>query len=530
MRRGETPRRAGILIPLFSIPSTASWGIGEIGDIEAMARWLRDAGHSVLQMLPINETSPVETSPYSALSAMAIDPQFISLRHVDDFHATGGEEGLDAALTERLARVRLFGRINYPEVRDLKQTVLRRCFAHFLERHWRQRSSRAAEMAAFIDDHRWWLDDYAIFRALHAHHGETAWMEWPAPLASREPAAIEDARARLADEILYRQYLQWIADTQWHAARRAAQGVALFGDLPFMVCTDSADVWARQDEFRMDASVGVPPDAFSATGQDWGLPVYRWDVIGHGGFAWLRERGRRNAELYDGYRIDHLVGFFRTYFRPKEEGPPAFVPAEEPDQIALGERVIATLRESGAYVIAEDLGVIPDFVRKSLRRLGVAGYKVFRWEREWHEPGQPFKDPREYEPLSVATSGTHDTEPLVTWWAQAGRDERDAVLAIPSIREALTPEDVAAALDGPDLGHAALAAMLAALYGSGSNLLLLPIQDVFGWNDRVNQPATVGDGNWTWRLQWPVDRLSTEPDAIAKALQLKTWTERYGRT
>jgi 4-alpha-glucanotransferase len=154
---------------------------------------------------------------------------------------------------------------------------------------------------------------------------------------------------------------------------------------------------------------------------------------------------------------------------------------------------------------------------------------VFRWEREWQDPGQPFKDPRGYEALSVATSGTHDTEPLVTWWAQAGRQEREAVLAIPSIRESLTAGDITTALDSPELTHSVHEAMLSALYGSGSNLLLLPIQDVFGWTDRVNQPATVGDGNWTWRLKWPVDRLSVEPEAIEKAVQLKAWTERSGR-
>lgn len=521
-------RRAGILIPLFSMPSAESWGIGEIGDLEFMARWLRAAGHSVLQLLPINETSPVETSPYSALSAMAIDPQFISLRHLSDFHAIGGEDGLEPALAERLARVRLAPRIDYAEVRDLKHIVLRRCFAHFVERHWRGRSARADALAQFIVDERWWLEDYASFRALRAAHAEAAWTEWPGPLAAREPSALENARTRLSDEVLYRQYLQWVAGDQWRAARENT-GVALFGDLPFMVCTDSADVWARQGEFRMDASVGVPPDAFSATGQDWGLPVYRWDVIAAAGFEWLRDRGRRNAEIYDGYRVDHLVGFFRTYFRPHDGGSPAFVPDQEPDQIALGERVIATLRRAGAEIIAEDLGVVPDFVRATLGRLGVPGYKVFRWEREWDKRDQPFKDPRDYPPLSVATSGTHDTEALVAWWERADRSERDAILAVPSIRESLTADDIAAAIDAGALPHAVHEAILAALYGSGSNLLLVPIQDVFGWSDRINQPATVSDDNWTWRLQWPVDRLSTEPEAIERAVQLKAWCERFGR-
>ena len=136
--------------------------------------------------------------------------------------------------------------------------------------------------------------------------------------------------------------------TQWRQAREQAHGVALFGDLPFMVDGDSADVWARQDQFRLDVSLGAPPDAFSATGQDWGMPVYRWDVIARDDFRWLRERARRSADLFDGYRVDHLVGFYRTYGRPRDGGEPFFTPADEPEQVALGERVLAVFREAGA--------------------------------------------------------------------------------------------------------------------------------------------------------------------------------------
>jgi 4-alpha-glucanotransferase len=288
-------------------------------------------------------------------------------------------------------------------------------------------------------------------------------------------------------------------------------------------------VWARQDEFRLDASVGVPPDAFSETGQDWGLPVYRWDVLGERDFDWLRNRARRNAELYDGYRVDHLVGFYRTYFRPHDGGQPLFTPGEPDAQAALGERVLGVFREPGAEIIAEDLGVVPDFVRESLARLGVPGYKVFRWEREWHQPGHPFRDPRAYPPVSVATSGTHDTEPMVVWWETAPPDEREAVLRIPSIAARVTGEERTRALESGALTHVCREALLEALFESGSNLLILPIQDVFGWRDRINQPATIGDANWTWRLRWPVDRLTSEPEAMAVATQLREWAARYRR-
>jgi 4-alpha-glucanotransferase len=520
-------RRAGTLVPLFSIPSTRSWGIGEIGDIEPLTRWLAGAGQRMLQLLPINEMPTGERSPYSALSAMAIDPQFISLGALEDFEAIGGESSLPAADRTRLEAVRIAPKIDYATVRSLKGQALRHAFAHFRDREMAAGTRRASAFLAFCVEQSWWLDDYVLFRALHARYGERPWMEWPPLVRDRDAAALDSARTDLADDLLFRQYLQWVAGDQWRVARERAAPVALFGDLPFMVSADSADVWARQDEFRIDVSVGVPPDAFSDTGQDWGLPAYRWDVLAARDFDWLRHRARRNADLYDGYRVDHLVGFYRTYFRERD-GDAGFTPPDESSQQVLGERVMDVFLASGAEIIAEDLGTVPDFVRASLARLGVPGYKVLRWERHWGEPGEAFKDPREYPPVAVSTSGTHDTEPMAIWWEQASAEERAAVLAIPSVRERFTDE--ALQHEPLDLSSGLRDALLESLYASGANLLILPIQDIFGWRDRINRPATVGDDNWTWRLPWPVDRLLTEPQARVVARQLQAWSERHGRT
>jgi len=510
-------RRAGILVPLFSIPSSRSWGVGEIGDLPVLAEWLRSAGQRILQLLPINEMPPDERSPYSALSAMAIDPQFISLRQLEDFEALGGEPQLEPDLRDRVKRARAARTVDYATVRGLKQVALRRSFARFRDVEWHSKSPRAAALRTYLEDEAGWLGDYALFRALHARHHERPWLEWPEPLRHRDPVALAQAREELADDILYRQYVQWVAQNQWTAARTASHGVALFGDLPFMVSGDSADVWARQDEFRLDASVGVPPDAFSETGQDWGLPVYRWDVLAERDFEWLRLRARRNAVLFDGYRVDHLVGFYRTYFRPQGGGAAVFTPSDEEAQTRLGERVLQVFREPGAEIIAEDLGVVPDFVRESLARQGIPGYKVLRWERHWNTEGRPFKDPEDYPACAVATSGTHDTEPMATWWADAPAEEKEAVRAIPSVR--------ARAGDGDRVGDALIESLLA----SGADLVILPIQDVFGWQDRINQPATVADSNWTWRLPWPVDGMVDEPEARDAAARLVAWTRRYGR-
>ena len=529
MTFGSNDRRAGMLVPLFSMPSARSWGIGEIGDLERMTVWLAGAGQRLLQLLPITETSPDDPSPYGSLSAMAIDPQYISLADMEDFAAVGGEKDLEGHLRQTLDRVRSSPAIDYRAVRELKHIVLRRTFDHFVRTEWASDSTRATALRTFANEHSWWLDDYALFRALHARYDERAWTEWPEPIRNRDPRAIEAERHALRNEILYRTYLQWIASEQWTTARARSNGVALFGDLPFMVNGDSADVWSRQDEFGQEGSVGVPPDAFSASGQDWGLPPYLWDVVRERDFDWLRLRARRMAQLFDGYRVDHVVGFYRTFVRPRSGGKGVFTPADEPSQVALGEGVLRVFRSTGVELVAEDLGTVPDFVRASLARAVIPGYKVFRWERRWHARGQPFRDPMEYPAAAVATSGTHDTEPMTVWWAQAPLEERRAVLDIPSIRSRLSERECTRAIESAALSSSVRTALLEALFASAANLLILPIQDVFGWSDRINHPATVGDQNWTWRLPWPTDRMSAEPQAMAVAQQVRMWSTNYKR-
>lgn len=517
-KRFQAGRHAGVLVPLFSIPSGRSWGIGEILDIPVLAAWLRQAGQDLLQLLPVNEMGGGDHSPYSAMSAMAIDPIFISVHALEDFHALGGEPGLEPQAREVLASVRASRRVEYDQVRPLKEATLAAAFERFYDVEWRSTSTRARALMRYREQQAWWLDDYALFRALlHREKGQW-WRLWETALRTRRPAALLAAQDALQRDVLYRQYLQWIADCQWQEARQEA-GVGIFGDFPFMVSGNSADVWARQDEFRFDASVGVPPDAFSKTGQNWGLPVYRWQVIRERGFEWLRQRARRSAALYDGYRVDHLVGFYRTYVRPTSGARPYFDPGKKPDQTALGEEILAILAAAGPRIIAEDLGTVPEFVRQSLARLRVPGYKVLRWERAWEEvaKGQPFYDPERYPTLSVVTSGTHDTDTLADWWDGASRDEREEVGRIPFL--ARTNLDFAEADYSEPLGDL----LLELLYRSPSELLILPIQDLFGWRDRINTPATQGQDNWSYRLPWPVDQMSREPEVQRRTALLRRW-------
>jgi 4-alpha-glucanotransferase len=524
MSDGAGRRRAGLLIPLFACPSAASWGIGEIGDLSPLTAWLAAAGQRVLQLLPINEMAPGQQSPYSAISAMAIDPLFISMPSVPEFAALGGELALSRNDRAALAHVRSAPRIEYAEIRRLKRVALGAAFSRFFDVDWRRDGGRSRLLKAFLSEQAWWVEDYALFRAIHAREDERPWTEWPEALQRRETSAIDAVRRELSREVLFQQYLQWIADAQWKGARALAHGVELFGDMPFMVDGDSADVWARQDQFLLDASVGVPPDAFSATGQDWGMPVYRWDVIAAQDFQWLRERARRSADLYDGYRVDHLVGFYRTYGRPRGGGDPFFTPAAQREQEQLGELVLGILGGPGAEIIAEDLGTVPDFVRASLARLGIPGFRVFRWERQWHREGRPFCEPAGYPPVSVAASGTHDTEPLMAWWQDAPDDERQKVNAIGTVQRLTSDTGILGA------GESTVRdVLLETLFTAGSNLLLIPVQDIFGWRDRINEPSTVNEVNWTFRLPWPCDRLDDVAEARERQERLRGWSAQYHR-
>ena len=513
-------RHAGILIPLSAIPSTRSWGIGELPDVAWAADWLRAAGLDLLQLLPMGEMTAGQCSPYSALSAMALDPIFISLADLED---SAGEAALGPAERAELARVRIMALVDFETVRRVKTPALLAAYRRFRHSECHRRSGRRRDFETYREAQAWWLADYALFRALHARYSELPWTSWPEELRSRDARALAQARATLAEDILFAQYLQWVLDTQWRRAWERSSPVAMIGDVPFTVSWDSADVWAHQDCFDLTATVGAPPDAFSSTGQDWGLPAYRWEVMRARNYGWLRQRARRTAELYDACRIDHIVGFYRTYVRPQDGRPPYFAPAEIPEQVALGENIVRIFTETVMRVVAEDLGTVPEFVRASLARHGVPGYRVLRWERAWETEGRPYLDPASYPPLSVATSGTHDVESLADWWDALPVEERRQVCLIPALEN--LPEALVRSAYCPEIRDA----LLHALFASGSDLLVLPIQDVFGWRGQINRPGVASEENWTYRLPWPSDRLGTEPEAVNRAQVLREWSEGSGR-
>ena len=283
-------------------------------------------------------------------------------------------------------------------------------------------------------------------------------------------------------------------------------------------------MWARADEFRLDVSVGVPPDAFSPTGQDWGLPAYR---LGRDRREWLRvDRGSAHAgcaALYDGIRVDHVVGLYRTYGRPAVGGSRSSRRAEEPRRSPRAKRSCGLLRESGLALIAEDLGVIPDFVRESLVPARLAGLQGDALGADWHDRRATFRRSASVSAVSAAMTGTHDTEPLALWWEVALPEERAALLAMPAARaRGLTIAD--------DTWTPVLRDLLIELaYSSASHDVFLPVQDVFGWRERINTPGTVSVHNWTWVLPWPVDGMNANAVAVERAAFLRSLAAATGR-
>jgi 4-alpha-glucanotransferase len=526
-RLHQFPRAAGVALPLFALRGGHDIGTGEILDLIGFIDWMDRWQLRVVQLLPINETAIGEASPYNTLSAFAIDPAYISVSQVLDIeHSRTAQELL------RTPRVRAGMRRwkQSPErqrrgVYMLKLQLLELGFEAFQQLP--PSSDRSAAFEHFCELNAWWLDDYALFRAIKDRRRWTSWETWSDGLRDRAAVELQRMATRLRTRVRFFKYVQWIAAEQWSAVRAHARRrrVLVKGDLSFVCGRDSADVWAQQALFDLHSSAGAPPDAFSATGQAWGLPLYNWTAMRASGFRWWRQRARQGADLFDLFRVDHVVGLFRTYAIPARAGGAAgFVPHEQAEQASQGDDLLtAIVEEAGASgVIAEDLGTVPEWVRASLTRLGIPGYKVLRWEKQ----DGVFADPRTYPVLSVATTGTHDTETLMMWWKTLPAEERAAVVA--SLR--LTGLGLSAADAAPPWSAELHVALLNCLFESGSTLTILPIQDLFGWRERINTPATTDRHNWRYRLPVETSQLDTLPEVRERMQLVRTMIDASGRS
>ncbi|HZA51539.1 MAG TPA: 4-alpha-glucanotransferase, partial [Myxococcaceae bacterium] len=495
-RMRPTGRLSGILLPLFSLRARDDFGIGDFGAFDGLFDWMEAAHQRLLMLLPLLPTAEGDPSPYATRSAFGLNPLFIHLPSVPEFEESGGFEALLDQERRDLEVARTAPRIRYDLVFRLKGAAALRAFARFEEAHWRQHTSRAREFQRWQADQRDWLETYALYAALSTEHQHRAWWEWPQPLRDRQPQELLEASRRLAREILFREWQQWIAETQWHRVRQAAnrRKILLCGDEPFIIGQDSADAWANPRILCRDARLGVPPDAFSATGQDWGLPYFNFSEMQKDDYAWLRFRARKAASYYDVRRVDHAVGYFRQWIRDESTPSGRFIPEDEGEQRKLGEFHFRLLSED-AGIIAEDLGVVPDWVRQTLTGLGLPGYRVLRWERDEHV----YRNPRTFPPVSLVTTGTHDTETLREWWEGNDDSERAAVAQVYPELERVDP--------GRQFTPRIHEALLAACENAGSDLAVLPWQDVLGTRDRINLPGTMGDGNWAYRINHHVGEL-----------------------
>lgn len=514
-------RASGVTIPLFSVRTRADWGIGQITDLPACAAWFLTAGQRLVQVLPTQELADGETSPYGALSAFAIDPIYIDVDKVPDLDSASIARALGDDGRAELERVRGLPRVDYRAVRSLKRRVLGAAFMRFRDREMAKAGPRAKALAEFIERENGWLRDHSLYMALRMAHEGHGWSTWPAAERDRAPELVALAEAprddgRLGTRVLEQMYLQFLAHEQWHAAREELKkiGVQLMGDMPFIVGGESADVWAHRDQFLTDVSLGAPPDGFAPEGQSWGLPAYDWKTMDASGLAWLRARAAHAAELFDRFRIDHLVGFFRQWVK-KEGEKGRFLPDEEPAQRARGEKVLRAMMDAAGKdaVIAEDLGMIPPFVRETMKELGLPGYKVLPWERD--EEHQPY-DPRTFPEVSVATWSTHDTAPITQWWYDLEDWERERLARLDGIP-----------LDLPEPQREL--ALLKLLFSARSELTLVLAQEILGDKTRINTPGTVNGDNWTWRLPRPIEEMREDPALCGRFAAIRELVAGTGR-
>ena len=485
-----------------------------------MGQMALEMGHRLLQLLPIDEVAQGETSPYNALSVFALDPLYLSLRQLPGI----SEAECDAA---RAALRQSEKPVDQLKLRALKAELLQNAYGYFKSD---AESALRDSYAEFVELQRGWLDDYALFLALKENFNGAEWESWPLPLKNHEANALADAARTLADRITMLKYVQFLAHQQWKRLRKQLQdsGVFLGGDLAFSPGRESVEVWANQELFDLSRAVGAPPDAFSSVGQRWGLPMPDWERMRARDFDFLRKRVHHAGELYDLLRIDHVVGLYRTYgYSLDQQVGGEFDPATETAQRAQGGEIVRiVLDEAGPMqIVAEDLGVVPQFVREALSALAIPGYKVMRWEK--HAPAGASADGRFVKPacypsISLATTGTHDTDALVEWWAEISVVERRRL--IEALSCATRTDCASATLDEPTLD-----AILGGVYASPAQLVVTPIQDLFGWSARINLPGTISDTNWSWRLPFDLERSFEDPQVRERAAKICAICEKTGR-
>ena len=493
-----TQRRSGILLHPTSLPGKQS--IGSLGqEAYDFVDFLEATGQSVWQTLPLGPTG-YGHCPYSSFSAFAGNPLLINLALL--------VEAGDLQQSELLQSSPETTRADFTAATKLQLPVL-----HSACENFKQRGTPARQQAFnnFCHQQAFWLDDYALFTALRKKQQDQCWQHWPEAIKQRDNSTLLKVEEQQQESIYLQKYLQFIFFEQWFSLKKYAnnKGIEIFGDLPIFVAEDSADVWAHQELFYLDEQgrstlvAGVPPDYFSATGQRWGNPLYRWERMAEDNFSWWQTRFRWNLELFDLLRVDHFRGFSSCWAIPAAE-----TTAKNGDWMEVpGEQLFTLLQQefNPLPIIAEDLGIITPEVEQLRDRFGFPGMKILQFAFD-SGPDNPYL-PANHIPNSVIYTGTHDNNTTLGWWNALDTTARQKV------RDYL--QNPCENIPWP-LIETALA--------SCANLAIIPLQDILSLPAaaRMNIPGTATE-NWQWRFQ-------SEDLTTAIADRLKNLSQLYGRS
>lgn len=484
-------RASGILLHPTSFPGP--YGIGDLGrEAYRFVDFLKQTGQTLWQILPLTPTGYGD-SPYASFSAFAGNPLLISpdiLR----------EQGLLDAKDLRELPDFPSSSVDYGKVTEWKAVMLRNSYNLF-------KSSVATEirgeLARFEAENANWLEDYAMFMAVKAAHGGASWSDWEEGIALRQPESLVEWRTRLVDEIAFQKYIQFLFFKQWLAVKEYANArdVKIVGDIPIFVAYDSADVWAHPELFFLDEKgratvvAGVPPDYFSATGQYWGNPLYRWDVLASTRYAWWIERFRGAFRLYDIVRLDHFRGFAAYWEVPvNAEQTAANGSWVKGPGVPFFQAVRATLGDQP--IIAEDLGVITPDVVEIRETMGFPGMRVLQFAFGAFETDatDPYL-PHNFDLNTVVYTGTHDNDTTPGWYSTASQQERT------NVKHYLDLDYLQDSGDGSQhAAHLVSWKLTRLAFGSVAVLAIVPLQDLLGLGSeaRMNWPGRAS-GNWFWR-------------------------------
>lgn len=483
------PRSSGILLHPTSLPGR--YGIGDLGaEAYRFLDFLAAAGQKIWQVLPLGPTGYAD-SPYQCFSAFAGNPLLIDLEGLsrEELLPPGALEDAPAFPEDT---------VDFGAVIGFKLPLIDAAAREF---HVHAGAAEREDFENFSRRHAVWLEDFALFMALKKSHDLVAWTEWPRALALREPGAITEARERLAPAIAAEKFAQYVFFRQWERLRATCHehGVRLMGDMPIYVAHDSADAWANPELFQLQedgtpaAVSGVPPDYFSATGQLWGNPIYRWDVLARRGYGWWIDRFQSTLGLVDMIRLDHFRGF-EAYWEVPAGEPTAqngrWVKGPGADFFAVIESVLG-----GLPIVAENLGVITPEVEAIRNRFEYPGMSILQFAFGTDPQGPDFR-PHNYPRERVAYTGTHDNDTTIGWWTSSGKDDSTRS------EEEITNERRFARQYMATTGEEMNWVFIRAIMVSVADTALFPLQDVLGIGaeGRMNLPGRAG-GNWRWRFR-----------------------------